>query len=384
MGNECSTDTGAADEGGLLEYSVVYTDRALNLMSSEFQGVMKDISSVLKEAYNADKAVVVPGSGTYGMEAVARQFGQDKKCMVIRNGYFSYRWSDIFHVTGVPAEEKVMKASFDADPTTPQITPPDVKSVVAAIQEFQPDVVFAPHVETSTGVILSDEYIKRVSDAVHAVGGVFVLDAIAAGTIFADMKKTGVDALISAPQKGWSGPACCAFVMLSARGVEVTRNTQSRSFATNLGKWLEVMDEYTDGKTGFKYYTTLPTNSLRDARDSMLETKERGFAKCTADAWTLGRRVREVMTKNGLKSVAAEGYQSPGVVVVYAPDGTFGKRFKEKGIQVAGGVPYKLGEPKGLTSFRIGLFGLDKLNDMDKTVDQLSSALDLIVKEQSA
>ena len=98
------------DPQGLLEYSVVYTDRALNHMSQSFQGVMNDISSMLKEAYNAEAAVVVPGSGTFGMEAVARQFATGKKCLVVRNGWFSFRWTQIFDMGNIPTSHSVYKA----------------------------------------------------------------------------------------------------------------------------------------------------------------------------------------------------------------------------------------------------------------------------------
>lgn len=371
-----------AEFKNLLEYSVVYTDRALNLFSAEFAVVMKDINLVLREAYSADKAIIIPGSGTFGMEAVARQFAEGQDVMVLRNGYFSFRWTDIFEVTGCVKSHKVMKANCpaaDRKSTTPQFSPCDLKTVIQSIKTNKPKVVFAPHVETSVGMIISDEYIKAVADAVHSVGGLLVIDAIAAGTVFCDMKKCDVDVVISAPQKGWSGPACCAFVMLSDRAAKEMKNTKSKSFSTNLAKWDGIMDNFLTGGKG-KYYTTLPTDALRTARDAMLETKAYGFAKATTDAWTLGNRVRKSLASRGYHSVAAPDVAAPGVIVVYAKnqDTKMVPKFAGQGIQVAGGVPFKLGEPEGLVTFRIGLFGLDKLGNIDRTVTLLEQAVDKI------
>ena len=221
--------------GGLKEFSVVYTDRALNHMSAPFIEVMNDLNDLLKGVYNAAATVILPGSGTYGMEAVARQFARGEKALVVRNGYFSYRWTDIFEQTQIASEVVVLKATLDTtdtDASRPHVKPLPIDTIVASIKKEKPKVVFAPHVETSTGIILPDEYISRVSRAVHDVGGLFVLDCIASGTVWVDMKATGVDAILSAPQKGWTGPACSSLMMLSERGEHATRNTTSTSTAT--------------------------------------------------------------------------------------------------------------------------------------------------------
>src|SRR5210317_1089442 len=257
------------DPDGLLEYSVVYTDRSLNHMSQSFQGVMRDISSTLKKVYSADAVVVVPGSGTFGMEAVARQFATGKKCLVIRNGFFSYRWSQIFEMGDIPASSTVLKARLQSEATQAPFVPAPIEEVVATIEAEQPDVVFAPHVETSSGMMLPDEYVRAVADAVHAVGGLFVLDCIASGTIWVDMKASGVDVLISAPQKGWSASPCCGLVMLSSRALEKMAGTTSTSFACDLQKWLDIMQAYENG--GHAYHATMPTDSLVRFRDTLME-----------------------------------------------------------------------------------------------------------------
>ena len=172
------------DPDGLLEFSVVYTDRALNHMSKRFQQVMQDISVTLKEVYHAKSAVVVPGSGTFGMEAVARQFATGRKALVIRNGWFSYRWTQIFEMGSIPSESTVLKARRSGPGKQEPFAPAPIAEVVAAIRAQRPDVVFAPHVETSAGMILPDAYLRAVADAVHEVGGLFVLDCIASGTIW--------------------------------------------------------------------------------------------------------------------------------------------------------------------------------------------------------
>lgn len=360
---------------GLKEFSVVYTDRATNLMSSPFQQVMRDISSTLKDVYHAEACVLVPGSGSFAMEAVARQFGSGKKCMILRNGYFSFRWSDIFEVTKVALSETVLKARpVDQDPK-PHFVPVPIDEVVAKIRAERPDVFFAPHVETATGIILPDEYIKKVAAAVQEVGGLFVLDCIASGSIWVDMQNMGIDAVISAPQKAWSGPACVGIVMLGARGLAAVYDAASAggSFCCNLKKWLEVMQAYEKG--GFMYYTTLPTDSLTDFRDAVLETKAHGFTRAKEDLFTLGSKIRKVLEENGFKSVAAEGYKAPGVVVSYCDDPAMVAKFKEQGLQIAAGVPFKVDEPAGLITFRLGLFGLDKIKNIDRTVSTFSKSL---------
>lgn len=364
------------DPDGLLEYSVVYTDRSLNHMSQAFQGVMRDISSTLKKVYSADAVVVVPGSGTFGMEAVARQFATGKKCLVIRNGFFSYRWSQIFEMGDIPAASTVLKARTQGDGVQAPFVPAPIEEVVATIKAEQPDVVFAPHVETSSGMMLPDEYVRAVADAVHAAGGLFVLDCIASGTIWVDMKASGVDVLISAPQKGWSASPCCALVMLSARALDKLQGTTSTSFACDLGKWLQIMQAYENG--GHAYHATMPTDSLTRFRDTLIETAAYGFAKVAADQAELGRRVRDLLASKGISSVAADGFGAPGVVVAYTGDAAIqsGKKFAEAGLQIAAGVPLMCDEPEGFRTFRLGLFGLDKLANIDRTVASLEQALD--------
>ncbi|MEY2873702.1 MAG: hypothetical protein RLZZ373_1073 [Pseudomonadota bacterium] len=366
------------DPDGLLEYSVVYTDRALNHMSQRFQGVMRGISGVLKEAYNARSAIVVPGSGSFGMEAVARQLATGQRVLVIRNGWFSFRWSQIFDMGGIPSETRVLKACQVISGSQAPFAPAPIEEVVATIAEFRPCVVFAPHVETASGMILPDGYLKAVADAVHAVGGVFVLDCIASGAMWVDMAETGVDVLISAPQKGWSGSPCCAFVMLSELARARIEGTTSTSFACDLKKWLQIMETYEGG--GHVYHTTMPTDALTKCLAAMEETRAGGFAYLKAQQAELGRRVRELMVRRGFPSVAADGFQAPGVVVSYTtdPDLQSAKKFIAQGLQTASGVPLQCDEPADFRSFRIGLFGLEKLHHIDRSVAALEAALDRI------
>lgn len=367
------------DPDGLLEYSVVYTDRALNHMSQSFQGVMKDISAGLKAVYNAKAVVVVPGSGTFGMEAVARQFATDKKCLVIRNGWFSYRWTQILDMGNIPSESTVLKARRVDDRPNAPFAPAPIADVVATIKADKPDVVFAPHVETSSGMILPDKYIRAVADAVHAAGGLFVLDCIASGTIWVDMEACGVDVLISAPQKGWSGSPCSALVMLSALGREKIESTTSTSFACDLLKWLQIMEAYENG--GHAYHATMPTDALTTFRNVMKETQAYGLDKARAQQQALGDKVRALLVSKGIESVAAEGFQAPGVVVSYTDDSGMhtGKKFVDLGLQIAAGVPLQCDEPDDFQTFRIGLFGLDKLQNVDRTVETLNKALSRIL-----
>ena len=363
------------DPDGLLEYSVVYTDRSLNHMSQSFQGVMNDISATLKRVYNAQAVVVVPGSGTFGMEAVARQFGTNKKCLVIRNGWFSFRWTQIFEMASIPSDEIVLKARPVEDGPRAAFAPAPIEEVVATIERERPGVVFAPHVETSSGMMLPDSYVRAMGDAVHAVGGMLVLDCIASGTIWVDMEECGVDALISAPQKGWSGSPCCGLVMLSALGLERLVATMSTSFAGDLGKWHQIMQAYENG--GHAYHATMPTDALRIFATVMEETEAYGFDRMRARQEDLGSKVRALLESKGIKSVAAPGFQAPGVVVSYTEDEGIktGKKFAEMGIQIAAGVPLRCDEPEGFQTFRLGLFGLDKLQNIDRTVEKLEEAL---------
>jgi len=366
------------DPDGLLEFSVVYTDRALNHMSKRFQGVMTDISAMLKRVYHAHSAVLVPGSGTFGMESVARQFAQGKHVLVIRNGWFSYRWTQIFEMGAIPASHTVIKARRVADGAQAAWAPAPIDEVVATIAREKPALVFAPHVETAAGMILPDDYLKAVADAVHAVGGLFVLDCIASGAMWVDMAATGVDVLISAPQKGWSSSPCCAMVMLSARAREAINATQSTTFAMDLKKWLQIMETYEAG--GHAYHTTLPTDALLRLRDAMAETEAYGFDKVRQEQIELGRQVRALMVRHGYPSVAAEGFQAPGVVVSHTtdPDIQNSKKFLALGLQTAAGVPLQCDEPADFRTFRIGLFGLEKWHHVDRTVQQLARALDAV------
>ena len=370
------------DPEGLLEYSVVFTDRALNHMSQRFQGVMRDISSVLKEAYRARSAIVVPGSGSFGMESVARQFAAGQRTLVIRNGWFSYRWTQIFEMGGFTVEPQVLKARPTGPGRQVAFAPAPIGEVVKAIRTTQPPVVFAPHVETAAGMILPDDYLRAVSDAVHEHGGLFVLDCIASGAAWVDMAATGVDVLISAPQKGWSGSPCCAFVMLSERARTAIDGTTSSSFAMDLKKWLQIMETYEGG--GHAYHATMPTDALTITRDVMLETRAYGFEKLRAEQWELGRRVRALLGSHGIRSVAAEGFQAPGVVVSFTDDPGLhsSKAFLAEGLQTAAGVPLQCDEGPDFKTFRIGLFGLDKLHNPDRTVTALDAALGRILAKQ--
>ena len=364
------------DPDGLLEFSVVYTDRALNHMSQRFQGVMRDISGILKSVYHAPSSVLVPGSGTFGMEAVARQFATGKKALVIRNGWFSYRWTQIFDMGHIPAQTIVLKARRTTDSSQSPWVPCPIEEVVATILAEKPDVVFAPHVETSAGMILPDDYLRAVADAVHQVGGLFVLDCIASGTIWVNMEATGVDVLITAPQKGWSGSPCCAMVMLSARARTAIDGTTSSSYACDLKKWLQVMEAYENGT--HMYHTTMPTDALTRLREVMMETQDYGFEKVRAEQLELGHKVRALMESRGLVSVAADGFKAPGVVVSYTTDAGMhnSKKFLALGLQTAAGVPLQCDEPADFMTFRIGLFGLEKLHNVDRSVGHLAAALD--------
>ena len=372
------------DPDGLLEYSVVYTDRALNHMSRKFQGVMRDISGVLKEVYHARSSVVVPGSGTFGMEAVARQFASGRKTLVIRNGWFSYRWTQILEMGQIASAHTVLKARPVTGGRQAAFAPAPLEEVVATIRAQKPDVVFAAHVETASGMLLPDAYLRAVADAVHEVGGLFVLDCIASGAIWVDMTACGIDVLISAPQKGWSGSPCCAFVMLGERARAAIDATTSTSFAADLKKWLQIMETYEGG--AHAYHTTLPTDALTRTRDVMLETRAYGFERLRAEQLELGRRVRQLLVGKGLRSVAAEGFQAPGVVVSYTDDAGLhtGAAFLGEGLQTAAGVPLQCDEPADFKTFRIGLFGLDKLHNTERSVANLSDALDRILQRDAS
>ncbi len=367
------------DPGGLDEFSVVFTDRSLNHMSAAFQQVMRDISDMLREVYNADAVALVPGGGTYGMEAVARQFARDAEVLVVRNGWFSYRWSQIIETGGLTANATVMKARAQGNATPAPFAPAPIDEVTAAIRAQKPQVVFAPHVETSAGVILPDEYIAAMSEAAHEVGALMVLDCIASGCIWIDMKALGVDVLISAPQKGWSASPSAGLVMLSVRAEARLAETKSDSFAIDLGKWRAIMKAYEDG--GHAYHATMPTDALRVFRDTIQVTKDYGFDRLKEAQWRLGDGVRKLLADRGVVSVAAAGFGAPGVVVSYTdnPQVQNGKAFAAEGMQIAAGVPLQVGEPEGFSTFRLGLFGLDKLYDVDATLARLSAVIDKVL-----
>ncbi|SJN43502.1 aminotransferase class V-fold PLP-dependent enzyme [Psychrobacter sp. JB385] len=368
------------DPNGLLEYSVVYTDRALNHMSQVFQQVMTDLSSELKSVYNADAVVIVPGSGTYGMEAVARQLANDEDCLIIRNGWFSYRWTQILEKGKIAKSSTVLTAERADDSESPRpFAPVDIDTAVAKIKAEKPAMVFAPHVETSSGMILSTDYIKALSAAVHSVGGLLVIDCIASGCVWLDMKALGIDVLISAPQKGWSSTPCAGLVMLSDAAVKKVDSTESDSFSLDLKQWLTIMRAYENG--GHAYHATMPTDGLRQFRDTLLEAKEIGFETLCDAQWELGTRIRKVLADKGIESVAAEGFEAPGVVVAYTDrdDMHKGSAFAEAGVQIAAGVPLKVGEPDNFKTFRLGLFGLDKLTDIDGAVTRFESALEEVL-----
>ncbi|WP_420406834.1 aminotransferase class V-fold PLP-dependent enzyme [Hoeflea sp.] len=370
------------DPDGLMEFSVVFTDRSLNHMSRVFQGVMNDLNALLCEVYHSDTAIIVPGGGTFAMEAVARQFATDARVMVIRNGWFSYRWSQIFEKGGIPSETVVLKASQVGNESTSGFAPQPIETIVARIREERPQVVFAPHVETSSGVILPDDYLKAIAEAAHEVGALFVLDCIASGCIWVDMQETGVDVLISAPQKGWSASPSAGLVMLGERALARLKDTESSSFAVDLAKWHDIMQAYLDG--GHAYHSTMPTDALKVFRDRMIETRGFGFELARKRQWELGSRIRGLLSRNGFKSVAAPGFEAPGVVVSYTTDPDFqnGRKFAAEGMQIAAGVPLMCDEPGDFQAFRIGLFGLDKLEDIDATIARFEGVLDKLLEDR--
>jgi aspartate aminotransferase-like enzyme len=366
------------DPDGLLEFSVVYTDRSLNHMSNEFKRVMVDISSILKDVYKAHSTVVIPGSGTYGMEAVARQFATNKKCLIIRNGWFSYRWTQIFETGHISNDIHVLKARrVDSAPNAP-FAPAPIDEVVHFIKTEKPAIVFAPHVETSAGMILPDDYLKKIGEAVKSVDGLFVLDCIASGAMWVEMQACQVDLLITAPQKGWSSSPCCALIGLSERARQKIDGTTSTSFSCDLKKWLQIMETYEGGN--HVYHTTMPTDALKVLRNVMKETQSIGFEKLQKAQQDLGNKVRSLLVNRGFSSVAAPGFQSPCVVVSYTtdPDIQSGKKFINVGLQTAAGVPLQCDEGPEFKTFRLGLFGLEKLQNIDRTVKHLEHALNTI------
>jgi len=378
-----SNPISAVDPDGLLEYSVVFTDRSLNHMSGTFQDVMCDISTTLKKAYNADAVAIIPGGGTYAMEAVARQFAGGKKTLVVRNGWFSYRWTQIFEMGNIPASSTVLKARPVSSGSQVAFAPAPIEEVIATIASEKPDLIFAAHVETASGIILPDDYVKAIGDAVHAYGGMFVLDCIASGTIWVDMKALGVDILISAPQKGWSASPCGGLVMMTDAARTAIDQTTSSSFACDLKKWLSIMEAYEAG--GHAYHATMPTDALVNFHGALKETEALGFEAMRTAQLKLGSKVRALMGQYQFRSVAAEGFEAPGVVVFYTDDPEIqnGKKFSNLGMQIAAGVPLQCDEPDDYKTFRMGLFGLDKLQNIERTVESLNTVLGNIMGGRS-
>lgn len=374
-----TTERPHPDPDGLHEFSVVFTDRSLNHMSARFQRVMRDLSDMLRHAYAAESAVIVPGGGTVGMEAVVRQYATNKRCLVVRNGWFSYRWTQILDAGGIAAETTVVQAQPESGDVDAAWAPPAIEDVVETINAHRPEMVFAPHVETSAGLLLTDDYIRTLAEATHAVGGLFVLDCVASGALWIDMAGMGVDILISAPQKTWSATPCAALVMLGAEATKRIEHTKSTSFACDLKQWLNIMRAYEGG--GHAYHATLPTDGLVHLHETMRETREFGLEKARNALLKLGKGVRSVLIDRGFKSVAAPGYEAPGVVVFHTTDPEIhsGKRFADQGIQIAKGVPLMCGEADGFCTFRVGLFGIDKLYDVDTTIERFSAGVDRVV-----
>ena len=366
------------DPDGLLEYSVVFSDRSLNSMSGAFGEVMRDISRIMRNAYGAAAVAVVPGGGTYGMEAIARQFVRDANVMVIRNGWFSYRWSQIIDAGGLAGRTTVLAARQLADEIDAPFAPLPLDDILAKIRAEKPDIVFCPHVETSAGMMVPDDFIAAVTECVHEHGGMFVLDCVASGTVFVNLEQTGVDVLLTAPQKGWSASPCAALVMMSPRARARLDETTSSSFANDLKKWTQIMETYEGG--AHAYHATMPTDALRHFRDALIEAEAFGLEALKAAQIRLGQQVRRLLGRYQYKSVAAEGFEAPSVVVCFAPNAEIksGKAFAEQGLQIAAGVPLECGEREDYASFRIGLFGLDKLSDPERTVAHLETALEQI------
>lgn len=366
------------DPDGLLEYSVVYTDRSLNHMSQVFQGVMRDLSADLKAVYHAHAVAIIPGSGTSAMEAVVDQLAQNQKCLVIRNGWFSYRWSQIVEMSRLPESVTVLKAQPQGDGKTPPFAPFPIEEATATIRRERPALVFAPHVETSAGILLPESYLRALAEATHEVGGLLVVDCIASGAVWLDMAALGIDVLISAPQKGWSSTPCAGLVMLSGAAAARVEATDSVSFTLDLKKWRSIMKSYEDG--AFAYHATMPTDGLRQFRDTVQEMKAFGLERAREAQWALGQRVREQLAQAGFPSVAAPGFEAPGVVVSYTDhaDIQTGKAFREAGLQIAAGVPLQLDEGADFRTFRVGLFGLDKLQDVDGAAGRFGRALEQV------
>ena len=366
------------DPEGLLEYSVVFTDRSVNSMSQQFQSVMRGLHEELTSVYNASSCVLVPGGGSYAMEAVSRQFARNEKVLVVRNGWFSYRWTQIFDQGVAPAHAEIVCARPDTPEADQQFSPAPIEDICAAITANRPSVVVAPHVETSAGLLLPDEFIARIASTAHQVGAIFVLDCVASGALWVDMKALGVDVLISAPQKGWTSTPCAGVVMLSDGALERMQNTESDSFALNLKKWHQIMGAYLNG--GHAYHTTMPTDGIIQFYEAVLEIKQFGYANAKQAQIELGTKLRGIMEQRGFKSLTADGFKSPTVIVSHTDrdDMKSGAAFAARGVQIAAGVPLECGESDQFKTFRIGLFGLDKLANIERTITVFTEKLDSV------
>jgi aspartate aminotransferase-like enzyme len=351
----------------------------MNHMSQMFQHVMCGLHEGLTSVYNTSACVLVPGGGTFAMEAVARQFAKDQNVLVVRNGWFSYRWTQIFDQGVTPSHAEVATARPDSSRADQQFSPMPVEEVCAQIREDRPNLVIAPHVETSAGILLPDDYLRELTIASHEVGALFVLDCVAAGALWANMDALGIDVLITAPQKGWTSTPCAGVVMLSDRALARLETTASDSFSLDLKKWHNIMRTYLRG--GHAYHATLPTDGLAGFYDTYQEMAGIGFDTLKTRQIELGRQVRELTEGNGFRSLAADGFKSPTVVVSHAERSDFknGSAFASVGLQIAAGVPLECGESEDFQTFRIGLFGIDKLMNIDRTASLLNDALKQLV-----
>ncbi|HAN31058.1 MAG TPA: aminotransferase [Myxococcales bacterium] len=367
------------DPDGRLEYSVVFTDRALNHMSQRFQAVMTGLSARLKAVYHADAVAIIPGGGSYAMEAVARQLRGPGRALIIRNGWFSFRWTQIFDAIGSVDTEVMCARAIGTGPKAP-FAPAPIDQIVTQIRKTRPTAVFAAHVETAAGVILPDAWLRQIAEACREVGAIFVLDCIASGALWVDMAASGVDVLISAPQKGWSGPASAGLVLLNERALKRLDNAPKSSFVLDVARWLEIMRAYETG--GHAYHATMPTDALRIFAEAVEETAQFGFEAATDAQCRLGAEIRAALNDAGCRSVAAPGFEAPSVVVSYLPHQHFaaGSAFAAAGGEIAGGVPLRCGEGPDFQTFRVGLFGLDKLKDVSATVSRFRRALQLAMR----
>ena len=366
------------DPEGLLEYSVVFTDRSVNSMSQQFQSVMRGLHEELTSVYNASSCVLVPGGGSYAMEAVARQFARNEKVLVVRNGWFSYRWTQIFDQGVAPAHAEIVCARPDTPEADQQFSPAPIEDICAAITANRPSVVVAPHVETSAGLLMPDEFIAQIASTAHEVGAIFVLDCVASGALWVDMGALGVDVLISAPQKGWTSTPCAGVVMLSDAALARMEDTESDSFVLNLKKWHQIMGAYLGG--GHAYHATMPTDGISQFYQAVLEIKKFGYANAKKAQIELGTKLRGIMEQRGFKSLTADGFKSPTVIVSHTDrdDMKSGAAFAAQGVQIAAGVPLECGESDQFKTFRIGLFGLDKLANIERTISVFTEKLDSV------